>query len=553
MSHIPPSPSPSPSSSGSRSDLSGSSGLSGSPMFSANTTSPNANHVASQTPTQSCLEWRAALTYLSRRVKKQSFATWLFPTRGAVRTISGNERVMEVFVSNQFVAEWVRENYLTLIEEALLETSGKTFGVLFSVRTNSDRVHQTEIVFNKQASDVGNYHLRENASTVSVEGGQLSKSPISYGVNQPAKYSRNTNAHYTLTSGVNTPTLGEANIINSRLSQRYRFNGLVVGAFNEFAFAAAQAVAMRPGSTKYNPLFIYGGVGLGKTHLAQSIGQAALENNPATKVKYATSEEFTNDFIFSLSNSSTGSFANSYRSVDILLIDDIQFFSGKESTQEQFFHTFNALYNSGKQIVLTADRPPQEIKGLEARLLSRFSSGLVADIQTPDLEARVAILSKKMAEYDFNVDEESLLYIASRITTNVRELEGALTRLYARASVSRITNTNLAFTEKALSDILNSRPKRATVNSIQKAVALAFDVDCDSLKSKKRTAHLALARQAAMYLTRNLTEHSLQRIGQDFGGRDHSTVIHACSLIEAKIESNMEFKQQLDDIVEACV
>jgi chromosomal replication initiator protein len=239
--------------------------------------------------------------------------------------------------------------------------------------------------------------------------------------------------------------------------------------------------------------------------------------------------------------------------VDILLIDDIQFFSGKESTQEQFFHTFNALYNSGKQIVLTADRPPQEIKGLEARLLSRFSSGLVADIQTPDLEARIAILRKKMVEHDFQVEEEALLYIASRITSNVRELEGALTRLYARASISGRKLVDLAFSEQALADILNARPKRATVNSIQNAVADAFDVDCEALKGKKRTAHLALARQAAMYLTRTLTDHSLQRIGQDFGGRDHSTVIHACTLIEGKIESDLAFKQRLDDIAEECL
>lgn len=543
MSHIPPSPAPG-------------SPLSGLPPIATQLTTqpePNTNaepktETGLQTPRpietapENSAQWKTALTYLSRRIKKQSFATWLTPTRGVVRTLSGGERVMEIFVSNLFVAEWLRENYLALIEEALRETSGEELGALFSVRENASLARQTEIPFDEpgrvskaNGSDT-NFSALESQTSANLNG---------------ATNAAASNGHYQLTSGAqynSSPT-----VTDPRLSERYRFTGLVVGAFNEFAYAAAQAVAERPGATKYNPLFFYGGVGLGKTHLAQSIGQAAREKFPGTKIKYATSEEFTNDFIYSLSNSTTGAFANSYRSVDILLIDDIQFFSGKESTQEQFFHTFNALYNSGKQIVLTADRPPQEIKGLEERLLSRFSSGLVADIQTPDLEARVAILRKKMSEHDFQVDEEALLYIASRITSNVRELEGALTRLYARASVNRRSSVDLSFTEQALSDILNARPKRATVESIQRVVASAFDVECEALKGKKRTAHLALARQAAMYLTRNLTDHSLQKIGQDFGGRDHSTVIHACTLIESKMESDLVFKQRLDDITEDCI
>ncbi|MFQ5606462.1 MAG: chromosomal replication initiator protein DnaA, partial [Candidatus Zixiibacteriota bacterium] len=265
-------------------------------------------------------------------------------------------------------------------------------------------------------------------------------------------------------------------------------------------------------------------------------------------VKYATSEKFTQDFIDSLSKSTTADFTNAYRSVDVLLIDDIQFFGGKESTQEQFFHTFNTLHNAGKQIVLTADRRPNEIKGLEARLLSRFSSGLVTDIQAPDLEARVAILKKKLDEYDFTVGEEILHYIATNITSNIRELEGALTHLYARASLDKNKHVDLDFSIAALRDILEVNQKVVSVDRIQRAVAESFDVPVAQLKAKKRSAHIALARQAAMYLTRTLTGNSLQRIGQEFGGRDHSTVIHACSLIERKIESDPGFRRQFKSV-----
>lgn len=475
-----------------------------------------------------CSVWRDTLKYISRRVTKQAFATWLKPTRSRQKSLANGDAtidIMEIGAPNQFVVDWLKENYLSLIEEALMETSGKKFQVDFCVSQRLETQTQTEISFD--ALD------REITSTAIVVNGS----------------SDSFASRYTSPGATSSPTKF-ANI-QPGLHDRYRFDHLVVGNFNEFAYAASVAVSDNPGGTKYNPLVIYGGVGLGKTHLAQSIGQAVLTRSPNLRVKYATSEKFTTDFITSLASSTTADFVASYRSVDVLLIDDIQFFSGKESTQEQFFHTFNALYNAGKQIVLTADRRPQDIKGLEARLLSRFTSGLIADIQAPDLESRIAILQKKLAEYDFRVDEDILHLIASHVTSNVRELEGALTHLYAKASLEKIGHVNLDFASTALSDLIISQRKSVSVDGVLEKVSESFEVPLSALKSKKRTADVALARQTAMHIIRSLTDRSLQKIGQDFGGRDHSTVIHACSLISDKIERDSEFKRQVEQIIDS--
>jgi len=451
--------------------------------------------------------WRGALNYMSRRLKKQSYATWLRPTAGAVTESSDGARFLKIIVPNQFVADWLDENYSALIEEALTETTGEQLPFRFQIRPKADAQEQTEIGFFETESETQEPRFPE----------------------APRRNPDHSNH-------------------NHGLHERYQFDNLVVGKFNEFAHAACAAVAENPGGTKYNPLVIYGGVGLGKTHLAQAIGLTARRNTPGIRVIYATSEKFTTDFINSLSRSSTVDFASIYRSVDILLIDDIQFFSGKESTQEQFFHTFNALYNAGKQIVLTADRRPQDIKGLEARLLSRFSSGLVTDIQKPDFESRVAILQKKLAEYDFQVAENILHFIAERITSNVRELEGALTHLYARASVEKVATIDEEFVTRSLSDTLQNSRARVSVRVIQDVVSEAFEVPVAMLKARKRSANIALARQVAMYITRELTGRSLQQIGQDFGGRDHSTVIHACSLVTAKMQDDSIFKDQVHGV-----
>jgi chromosomal replication initiator protein len=306
-------------------------------------------------------------------------------------------------------------------------------------------------------------------------------------------------------------------------------------------------VAEAPGKTNYNPLLIYGGTGLGKTHLAQAIGHYIYENFPQKRVMYATSEKFTSDFINSISNGTIANFTTQYRSADVLLVDDIQFFSGKESTQEQFFHTFNDLHQSGKQIVLTSDRHPKETKGLEERLLSRFSSGLVADLQPPDLETRIAILRRRTEREGVALPEDVLYFIADNVTTNIRELEGSLTRLLAYASLDK-AKVDLDFAIKVLGKEIIRPRREVTISEIQKKTAEIFKIDQTMMTAKKKSAEIALARQVAMYLARRHTHFSLKGIGEAFGGRDHSTVIHACELVERKVGSDFIFREKVESV-----
>ena len=307
------------------------------------------------------------------------------------------------------------------------------------------------------------------------------------------------------------------------------------------------AVAEAPGMTKYNPLYIYGGTGLGKTHIAQAIGNQILEFFPDKRIMYATSEKFTSDFISAISDRSISDFTRLYRNVDVLIIDDTQFFTGKEGTQEQFFHTFNTLYHTGKQIILTSDRPPREIRGLEDRLLSRFSWGLVTDLQAPDLENRTAILHKKLESEGNTVPDPVVRYIADNVTTNIRELEGALIRILAYTSLKKVS-IDLEIAKKVLTDTLSPQKKYLTIGMIQKEAADHFGIDLTMMTAKKKTASIALARQVAMYLSRSLTDNSLKAIGNAFGGRDHSTVIHACDLISKRLANDPAFRERIDKI-----
>lgn len=439
-------------------------------------------------------EWKDCLKYISHRTKEQSFATWLKPTSGRP---DGNGS-FEIAVPNQFVADWIGHHFRTLIEESFREVLGRDFKVNFVVtKITADPDHQTALQF--QQPD-----------------------PLEPVYNVPSNW-------------------------QSNLSERYRFDSLVVGDFNQFACAASMAVAEAPGTTRYNPLYIYGGTGLGKTHIVQAIGHRILELFPNKRVLYGTSEKFTSDFIASISEGSIAEFTRSYRDVDVLIIDDIQFFTGKESTQEQFFHTFNTLYHYGKQIILSSDRPPREIKGLEERLLSRFSSGLVTDLQAPDLENRIAILYKKLESEGAALPDDVLRFIASQVTTNIRELEGTLIRVLAYGSLKK-ASINLDLAREVLADSIPQARRNMTIEDIQRTTSDFFHIDPAMMKAKKKTSHIALARQVAMYLSRSLTEKSLKVIGGEFGGRDHSTVIHACDLVSKKMARDSAFRQQIDEL-----
>ncbi len=334
----------------------------------------------------------------------------------------------------------------------------------------------------------------------------------------------------------------------SQLNPKYSFNTFVIGNSNRFAHAASLAVAEAPAQA-YNPLFIYGGVGLGKTHLMHAIGHYILSQNPNTKVVYVTSEKFTNELINSIREYRNEEFRNKYRNVDVLLVDDIQFIAGKEGTQEEFFHTFNALHEANKQIIISSDRPPKEIPTLEDRLRSRFEWGLIADIQAPDLETRIAILRKKANMENIEVQDEVMQYIATKIKSNIRELEGALIRVVAYSSL-----TNKAITvdlaEEALKDIIsNNKPREITVNLIKEEVSNQYNIKMEDFNSKRRTKAIAFPRQIAMYLTRELTDLSLPKIGDEFGGRDHTTVIHACDKINNNMADDEDFKDKIEYII----
>lgn len=439
-------------------------------------------------------QWKDCLDYMARRLKRQSFNTWLKPTRGEP---TGNGE-FKIAVPNQFVADWIEEHFSGLVHEAFREVLGKNQEILYVITGPVEDEEQAALQFEPAAAAASGERV--------VDGRD-----------------------------------------NHNLNERYQFESLVVGDFNQFPCAASRAVAEAPGMTKYNPLYIYGGTGLGKTHIIQAIGHAILTSYPTKRVMYATSEKFTSDFINAISDHSIADFTRYYRDVDVLLIDDIQFFSGKEGTQEQFFHTFNALHQSGKQIVLSSDRPPRDIKGLEERLLSRFSWGLVADLQAPDLENRTAILYKKLESEGVALPEPVITYIADKISTNVRELEGALNRLLAYASLKK-EPVDLELARRVLSDTVGAGRRFITIDAIQSKSAEHFSVDPGSMTAKKKTADIALARQVAMYLARTLTDNSLKSIGNKFGGRDHTTVIHACNKVASRMAEDTTFRERIDKI-----
>lgn len=435
--------------------------------------------------------WDEVLSKIEERISRPSFETWLKSTK----LISYEEENVTIAVPNTFSKDWLESNYIHLITGILSEITGEDRFIHFIVPEDME------------------------------ENDFMPPKPVE----QPLE-SSNKNA--------------SAGMLNSK----YTFDTFVIGSGNRFAHAASLAVAEAPAKA-YNPLFIYGGVGLGKTHLMHAIGHYVLDDNPNAKVVYLTSEKFTNEFINSIRDNKAVEFRNKYRNVDVLLIDDIQFLAGKEQTQEEFFHTFNTLHEESKQIVISSDRPPKEIPTLEDRLRSRFEWGLITDIAPPDLETRIAILRKKAkADGLTDIPNEVMLHIANEIDTNIRELEGALIRVVAYSSlVNQEITVELA--GEALKDIIpNARPKAVTILDIQKAVGQHFNVRLEDFAAKKRTRAIAFPRQIAMYLSRELTDSSLPKIGSEFGGRDHSTVIHAHEKISSQLKEDDHLQQDVKDI-----
>jgi len=367
------------------------------------------------------------------------------------------------------------------------------------------------------------------------------------------------NINYTIRQRPANPSLPVNNSVRkatghymgdeTHLNSRYTFDSFVEGASNQFAKAAAVAVSEAPGKTSFNPLVIYGGVGLGKTHLIQAIGNFAKENGSANRIRYVSSEKFTIEFINSIQNNKTTEFSQVYRNVDMLVVDDIQFFMNKERTQEEFFHTFNTLHQKGKQIVLSSDRPPKELKGLEERLLSRFQWGLVADIQPPDLETRIAILQQKAGFDGIDLSMDIIEYISTNITNNIREMEGALIKLLAFSSLKGV-DISLDLAKSVLKDVVASKRRDISIEEIQRVVCHYFDIPEDLIRGKSRKKEIAFARQVAMYLSKEMTHYSLKSIGLHFGGRDHTTVIHAIRTIDDlfKDPNNIKMSETIESL-----
>ncbi|AGK51785.1 MAG: dnaA [Bacillus sp. (in: firmicutes)] len=435
--------------------------------------------------------WNKALGDIEKKVSKPSFETWLKSTKAHM--LQGD--TLTITAPNEFARDWLEERYSQLISGILYDITGEELGVKFIIPQN------------------------QNEEEISL--------PI------PPKKARRDEEQQELPQ--------------SWLNPKYLFDTFVIGSGNRFAHAASLAVAEAPAKA-YNPLFIYGGVGLGKTHLMHAIGHYVLDHNPDAKVVYLSSEKFTNEFINSIRDNKAVEFRNKYRNVDVLLIDDIQFLAGKESTQEEFFHTFNTLHEESKQIIISSDRPPREIPTLEDRLRSRFEWGLITDITPPDLETRIAILRKKAKAEGLDIPNEVMLYIANQIDSNIRELEGALIRVVAYSSlINKDINADLA--AEALKDIIpSSKPRIITILDIQKVVGEHYSIKLDDFKAKKRTKSVAFPRQIAMYLSRELTDFSLPKIGEEFGGRDHTTVIHAHEKISKLLQSDMQLQKQIKEI-----
>ncbi|MEE8637722.1 MAG: chromosomal replication initiator protein DnaA [Candidatus Margulisiibacteriota bacterium] len=433
--------------------------------------------------------WNNVIPNLEKSLNKPIYEAMISSTK----PLSLAENVFEIAVPNEIVKDWLSKHCVTLLEQEL--------------RSHCPEI--TKVNFVVGPEELFSTPLLEKAS-FSPEKASAPRTPF--------------------------------------LNPRYTFDTFVVGHGNRFAHAAALAVAEALAKA-YNPLFLYGGVGLGKTHLMQAIGHHVSATNAPAKILYITSETFTNDLIDAIRNDKTLAFRNKYRTIDLLLVDDVQFLAGKERTQEEFFHTFNALHEAGKQIVVSSDRPPKEIPTLEERLRSRFEWGLTADVQAPDYETRIAILQKKAALSELSVSDEILSYIASKILSNIRELEGALIRVVAFASLTS-SEITIPLIDQALKDILKPKKDRSnlSIDLIKKVAAEYYSIKIDDMSAKIRTKEIVIARQVAMFLARELTGTSLPKIGEGFGGRDHTTVLHAYGKIKASSKTDLGVQEAIKTI-----
>ena len=459
--------------------------------------------------------WENCLRIIKDNVPAQSFKTWFEP----IKAIKLENKILTIQVPSLFFYEWLEEHYVSLLRRTIKHYLGVEGRLEYNI-------------IMEKAEEKKPYTINIPTSS----NGELRNQAVPMPVNINA----------SIQNPFVIPGLKKVNI-DPQLNPKYSFDNFIEGDCNRLARSAGFAVAAKPGGTSFNPLFLYGQTGLGKSHLVQAVGSSVKTNFPDKMVLYVQAEKFVQQYIDSVKNSTINDFVNFYQLIDVLLIDDIQFFSGKEKTQEVFFSIFNHLHTSGKQIVMTSDKPPKDLIGVQERLLSRFKWGLSADLQSPDLETRIAILQTKMKADGIILPDEVIEYVAHNIDSNVRDLEGALISLLAQSTLNR-KEVDLPLARQMLKNFIKHSNKEISIEYIQKLVCEYFEIPVDAVKSKSRKREIVQARQISMYLAKSHTKASLKSIGQFFGGRDHSTVIYACQTVDDLIDTDKKFKSWVQDI-----
>jgi len=470
------------------------------------------------------LVWEKCLNHLQDELPAQQFNTWIRPLRIGDKSSPEADRKLHLTAPNRFVKDWVADKFLARIVELFSDLAGQRYDVVIDSSMNRAPIFRQE----------------PRLQPVTVEDEEAGPSQFLNGKVSPAgaPAAQVSSDHNGVEGGLRH---------ESNLNSSFTFDFFVEGKSNQLALAAARQVAENPGGS-YNPLFIYGGVGLGKTHLMHAVGNALRVKNPNAKVVYLHSERFVADMVKALQLNAINDFKRFYRSVDALLIDDIQFFAGKERSQEEFFHTFNALLEGGQQMILTCDRYPKEIRGLEERLKSRFGWGLTVAVEPPELETRVAILMKKAQQANLELPTDAAFFLGQRIRSNVRELEGALKRVIASAHFTG-RPIDIELIRDSLKDLLALQDKLVTIDNIQRTVSEYYKIKMSDLLSKRRSRSIARPRQVAMALAKELTSHSLPEIGEAFGGRDHTTVLHACRKVKELTDTSTDMKEDMKNLL----
>jgi chromosomal replication initiator protein len=502
--------------------------------------------------------WSNCLDVIRDNVSQQSFKTWFEPLEAQSLDREDDLKKLTVQLPSRFYYEWLEEHYFSLLRKTITKVLGPDGRLFYDIVIEQDDPDDPDQGASMQlparqmdedASPEAGPNAsppperRDPPSSSEPEHSAPDPSPQGSARSEPAEEEA---SDPPVQNPFAIPGIQEKEI-DSQLNESYTFERFIEGDCNQLARSAAWAIAQEPGGTSFNPYLVYGGVGLGKTHLIQAVGNYVTDQPTEKTVLYVSSERFTTEFVQSIQRNRISEFSMFYRQVDVLIVDDVQFFSGKEKTQEEFFHIFNALHQAGKQIVLSADRPPREIDGIEERLLSRFQWGLSADVQPPGLETRIAILQRKAEDDGIDLDQDVIEFIAHNIQSNIRELEGALIRLLAHATLHQ-RELDLQLAKDVLHDLVQDEQVNLTIDEIQRIVCEYMDIDEDRVRGKTRKREVVRARQIAMYFCKQFTQNSLKTIGLHFGGRDHSTVIHANNTVEDQMETDDQFRSTVEDI-----